>query len=375
MILSTPPVTHEFDETQVDSAVAACPNVPAVFLVWPREGSPYLARTALLHRRLMRLLAPRGHASRLLHLRPVARRIEYWICGSRLESSLLLYSLARRYFPQDYARILKLRQSSYVKLILSNPFPRTQVTTRLSGADSLHYGPFSSRAAAENFENGFLDFFQLRRCQEDLQPSSDHPGCVYGEMNKCLRPCQRIVSVEEYASEAGRVAGFLRSDGVTLLDSLRAARDRWSEELQFEEAARMHKRIEKAAAILQLRGELATDIQRLCGVAVTPAADGDAVGLWFLLDGSWRHGHSLSLRVEEGRPIPLDRRLKELASALPAVPRAPLRERQDHLSLLAAWFYSSWRDGEWVPFSEPAAIPYRKLVNAIHRVARSRSTT
>ncbi|MCZ2148704.1 MAG: hypothetical protein LC126_13115 [Bryobacterales bacterium] len=373
MILPTPPVTHEFDETQVDNAVAACPNVPAVFLVWPREGAPYLARTALLHRRLMRLLGPRSHASKLLHLRPVARRIEYWTYGSRLESSLLLYSLARRHFPEDYARILKLRQPSYVKLILSNPFPRTQVTTRLSGSDSLHYGPFPSRAAAENFENGFLDFFQLRRCQEDLQPSPDHPGCVYGEMNKCLRPCRQIVTVEEYASEAGRVAAFLRSDGETLVDAIRAARDRWSEELEFEEAARMHKRLEKAAAILQLRGELATDIQRLCGIAVTPAVDHDAVGLWFLLEGVWRCGTTLSLRVEEGRPAPLDRRLKELAASIPPAVRVPPRERQDHLSLLAAWFYSSWRDGEWVPFPEPPAIPYRKLVNAIHRVARARN--
>jgi hypothetical protein len=373
VILFTSPVTHEFDETQVDSAVAACPNVPAVFLVWPSEGAPYLARTTLLHRRLMRLLAPRRHASKLLYLRPVARRIEYWIYGSRLESSLLLYSLARRHFPEDYARILKLRQPTYVKLILSNPFPRTQVTTRLSGSDSLHYGPFPSRAAAENFENGFLDFFQLRRCQEDLQPSPDHPGCVYGEMNKCLRPCQQIVTVEEYASEAQRVAAFLRSGGETLVDSIRAARDRWSEELQFEEAARLHKRLEKATAILQLRGELATGIERLCGVAVTPAVDYDAVGLWFLLEGVWRYGATLSLRVEEGRPVPLDRRLKELVAAIPPAARVPVRERQDHLSLLAAWFYSSWRDGEWVPFPEPSAVPYRKLVNAIHRVARARN--
>ena len=46
-----------------------------------------------------------------------------------------------------------------------------------------------------------LDLFQLRRCQEDLAPSPGHPGCIYGEMGKCLRPCQEAVSREEYAGE------------------------------------------------------------------------------------------------------------------------------------------------------------------------------
>ena len=40
------------------------------------------------------------------------------------------------------------------------------------------------------------------------------------------------------------------------------------------------------------------------------------------------------------------------------------------LALLARWYYSSWRDGEWLPFDGFPALPYRKLVNAIHRINR-----
>lgn len=373
MYLTAEPQTLDADESRIDTMLAECPDIPAVFLIWPCEGSPYLARTKLLKRRLSRLLGLRGQQSKLLHLRTIARRIDFWPYGSRLESSLILYELARLHYPDSYARILKLRQPSYVKLILSNAFPRTQVTTRLSGTESLHYGPFSSRFAAEMFEAGLLDFFQLRRCQEDLEPSPGHPGCLYGEMNKCLRPCQKVVGVEEYASETARVAGFLRSDGETLLESIQSARERFSEDLDFEEAARMHKRLEKAAAVLQLRGDLATDIQRLSGIAVVPAFAMDDVGLWFFVEGVWKAGCTLSLRVEEGRPLPMDRRLKDTIAALPATGRVALRDRQDHLALLAAWFYSSWRQGEWVHVPDMDAVPYRRLVNAVHRVAKAAS--
>ena len=51
------------------------PDRPAVFLLWPTEGSPYLARTALLRRRLKRLLSDRDRVSRVLNLKGVVEQI------------------------------------------------------------------------------------------------------------------------------------------------------------------------------------------------------------------------------------------------------------------------------------------------------------
>ena len=76
-----------------DRALAEAPNCPAVFLIQPREGEPYLAKTALLRRRLLRLLKEREKPSRLLNLRDTVARVECWITASALESSLRLYEL------------------------------------------------------------------------------------------------------------------------------------------------------------------------------------------------------------------------------------------------------------------------------------------
>jgi hypothetical protein len=50
-----------------------------------------------------------------------------------------------------------------------------------------------------------------------------------------------------------------------------------------------------------------------------------------------------------------------------------VRERQEYLALLARWYYSSWRDGEWLAFDSYDDIPYRKLVNAVSRVTHGDS--
>src|SRR4029077_1801358 len=247
--------------TAVPSELESIPDRPAVFLLWAGEGAPYLARTTRLRRRLKRLLSDRESISRVLNLRGVVERIEYWLTGSQLESALIHLELAKQHFPEDVARITRLKPPVFLRLTLDNPFPRTMLTTRLGRG--LYYGPFASRAAAERYQNEMLDLFQLRRCEENLAPAPDHPGCIYGEMNKCLRPCQQVVSLEEYRNEAVRVEQFLRTEGASLQESAETARDQASASMQFEEAERLHQRLIRIAEVQASAGELARAIDRL----------------------------------------------------------------------------------------------------------------
>jgi hypothetical protein len=69
----------------------------------------------------------------------------------------------------------------------------------------------------------------------------------------------------------------------------------------------------------------------------------------------------------------MDYRLREIAAGI-ELRRLSVQERQEHLALLARWYYSSWRDGEWLPFTDSGQVPYRKLVNAISRIASARQS-
>jgi excinuclease ABC subunit C len=348
------------------SEIDSIPDQAAVFLLWASEGKPYLARTALLRRRLRRLISERDRVSRLLNLRGVVERIEYWLTGSQLESALLHLELARQHFPDDWPRITRVRPPCFVRLTLDNPFPRTMVTTRLGRG--LFYGPFASRATAEHFQNGVLDLFQIRRCEENLIPAPNHPGCIYGEMNRCLRPCQEAVSINEYRGEASRVERFLHTRGESLIEITETARDRASSEMQFEEAERLHQRLTRIHEVQSSSGELARAITELNGIAVSGSAAPGVVELWFVLGGVWQD--ALRLPVSESvAAVSMDHRLREiLGSVTPTgVPNL------EHLSILMRWHSSSWRDGEWIAFDSLAKIPYRKLVNAIGRV-HSKST-
>src|SRR5512140_303437 len=101
------------DLAALDRAIEALPNAPAVFVLWPREGEPYLSKTGLLRRRLLRLLRERAAPSRLLNLRHTAARIEYRLTGSAFESAVAHYEEARRLFSERYLDVVKLRMPPY----------------------------------------------------------------------------------------------------------------------------------------------------------------------------------------------------------------------------------------------------------------------
>lgn len=359
------------DPLDLDRALEALPNRPAVFLLWPREGKPFLARTNVLRKRLLRLLGARDAPSRSLNLRGTAERIEYQFAGSKLEAQFLLLDLARKHLGRAYRDEIRLRLPPYVKLVLSNQFPRTQLTTHIGRVKAVYFGPFRNRSTAAKFESEFLDLFQLRRCQEDLQPAPTHPGCIYGEMGRCLRPCQEAVGPLEYRGETDRVAEFLRTNGRSLASLAESARERFSAEMDFEGAALMHQRYQRIQEVLALRDEIAREVESLNAIAVTPSAEPDSVDLGWLRGGAWRGFSRLEFDPAGGASVSLDARLRELAQAVESAPSPGGKERMENLAVIARWFYSSWRDGELLMVDEWSKIPYRKLVNAVSRIAQT----
>ena len=119
-------------------------------------------------------------------------------------------------------------------------------------------------------------------------------------------------------TKSARVVEFLRTDGRSLLEAIAHSRDRLSEEMLFEDAARQHKRYEKVQEVLKQRDELARDIDRLNGVAITRSLAADAVEMWFVREGNWQEPRRFSFEVQEGTPVSLDRKLRETFAAVDA---------------------------------------------------------
>ncbi len=356
------------------------PQRPAVFVLFPPAASadappPYIGRTRDLHRRLARLLLPRRANSRLLNLRDFTRRVEWQAVGSAFEALWLNYLLNRFYYPRQYRTRLRLKAPAFLKLSLKTRFPRCYPTRRILNDGAVYYGPLPSLSAAERFAAEFLDFFKIRRCAEELDPNPSHPGCIYSQMKMCLAPCFAGCTDEEYQQEAGRVAEFLTGRGQALLGALAEERAQASGKLEFERAAKIHARMEKISEVWRQVPELARNLRDLHALVMQKGADEKSVLFFRVWRGELRGPVTLSLDENVPLPVPLDRQLHDLLESLggDAQPADAALARAsvpvwEHLSLLARWFYSSFREGELVMLNSESSIPHSRLIRLCRKL-------
>lgn len=355
------PAPSRFDPQADNLAqqIAELPRTSGVYALTLGGRPPHLSWSANLPRRLIRLLGTQ--------LREQVASIECWPTGSKLETSLLTYQLAKTYFPADYLRRLRLRMPWFVRL-KDDPFPRLAVVNRMSRKADPAFGPFPSRDQAQRYEQEVLGLFQIRRCTEVLAPHPEHPGCIYGEIGQCSRPCQSAISAGEYANEVARVAEFLSTNGQSTVAALSAAREAACERTDFEQAAEIHKRIERVKTAAGLRDEAVSEIHDFNGVALTRGVQLLEFRLWPMLSGFWQEPVALSVSLEQPYRKSLDHELRERLSQSFANPRQE-GSRIEELALFRRWYFSSWRDGQWYAFRSLSDLNYRRLVREISKMA------
>ncbi len=370
----------EFTPDRDKEIFAAVPAASAVFLLRGADVSsePYVSKTSNLRRRLQRLLGAPTERTKRLNLRQQVRHIEYSPTGSDFESGFLLYKTLREIFPAEYAERLRFRFPPLVKLHLENPYPRASVTTRLGklGGASVYYGPFPSRAFAEQFASDSLDFFKMRRCVDDLHPDPQFPGCIYSEMKMCLAPCFKGCTDEEYAQEVGRVRNYFDSAGESLVREICSARDLASSSLDFENAAALHARIEKLKIVRGRLPEIFQRIDRLHGLIVQPSANPGCVAFFRVRSAFISNPIDFAIQPAEHTKSQ-SRQVRSMESRIqatlqdspPAQPKNAL-ETSEHLAILSRWYFRSRRVGEIFLEDSNGELPLRRVVRGVARVYR-----
>ena len=154
-------------------ARASCLTGQLSFCCGRNKANRISRKTTVLRRRLLRLLRERETPSRLLNLRHTLARVEYWLTGSKLESAVRMYELARQYFPKTYLEVLRLRMPPYVKVILDQ---------RISAQPRHHPpGPRAGRLLRPVSR-------RARRPSDSNRSFSTCSRCAAARKTSCLRP-------------------------------------------------------------------------------------------------------------------------------------------------------------------------------------------
>lgn len=187
----------------------------------------------------------------------------------------------------------------------------------------------------------------------------------------CLAPCFKGCSDEEYRAEVGRVQAYFDTGGDSLLREISAQRDAASANLEFENAATLHARLDKLKPMLTQLAEIVHRVDRLAGVMVQRSASPGSVN-FFRIDAGRISGPVTFViqSAEHTKSQSMESRVQEALTSFRATTPSSTLETMEHLALLKRWNYWSSRVGEIFFVDEKGTLPMRRVVRGISRVYR-----
>ncbi len=235
-----------------DEQIAEVPAKRGVFLLAAEDDQPILLTTAAsLRARLRGRLDEKDpdEKKRSADLRAVTRSVHWKLAPSHFEMDLVYLRIARRLWPDRYAKMLNWKPAWFVHVRPEDDDPHFTRTRDPFARRGRVLGPFESGRSAEKFIDVIQDAFDLCRDVQCLRRSPHAPRCAYGQMDRCLCPCDGTVTMEAYRRAVTDAAEFAAGNRREHLAGLREAMKTEAAALRFERASAIKTRLERLAAL------------------------------------------------------------------------------------------------------------------------------
>src|ERR1700745_4223180 len=263
------------------------PHNPGVYLMKDRLNRIiYVGKARDLRKRLGQHFMPSRRANADLKTRALLDSVwdfEIHLVRNEPEALLLEGKLIKDFRPKYNISFRDDKRFLLVKVNLSDPIPRFQLT-RLKKDDGCRYfGPFAHAGALRSTLSWMRKRFGIRSCRTPEPGEQDYKRCLDHIIKNCSAPCIRKVSLDEYRQRVLEACEFLDGESRELLEQLEAEMKTAAEKLDFERAAQIRNMLEDLRRTTKparrfTRGSLpstvdpAGDLQALADALLLPGA-------------------------------------------------------------------------------------------------------
>lgn len=179
-------------------------------------------------------------------------RFEYIVTDSELEALVLENNLIKEHSPKYNTMLKDDKTYPYIKVTISEPFPRILFARQMKKDRSKYFGPYTSAAAVKDTIELMNKLYKLRTCNRSL-PQDIKKGrpCLNYHIKQCFGPCQGYISEDEYRTQVNKAMEFLNGNYGPILKELEEKMYAASEALEFEEAAKIKELLYSVKSVAQ----------------------------------------------------------------------------------------------------------------------------
>ena len=231
--------------------LANVPHLPGVYRMYDDSNTViYVGKAKDLKKRLSSYFRKQLNSKKTEALVASIHHIETTITTSETEALLLEHNYIKTYQPR-YNVLLRDDKSYPYILLTKEAHPRITSYRGSKKIQGEYFGPYPNAGAVRETLSLLQKLFPIRQCENSVYNNRSRP-CLQYQIGRCLAPCVKgYVTDEAYAQQVNFARLFLQGKDQQVLDHLVKQMEQASQQLNFEEAARIRDQIQAVRAVIE----------------------------------------------------------------------------------------------------------------------------
>ena len=358
-------------EDTIKRRLQAVPESPGVYLFRDKKTQViYVGKALRLRDRLRSYFTPGyAEAGRIAELMSRAVDFEFVTTANEVEALVLENNLIKNYRPRFNIRLKDDKNYLYLKLPVTEEFPRVHYSRRVQNDGALYFGPYTSAQSLRSTVKSIRQLLPFRTCSDEIFKQGK--VCLDFHIKRCPGPCERRISSEDYKARINEVALFMEGRSDILVRELKQRMDTAANRLDFENAARYRDQLQSIERIADRQKVLTRGRDDQDILAYARSGNDVFVEVAYIRQGKMvgHDGHALDGAADAAEPELLRGFMLQYYSSATHVPRSViLPGAVDEPELITGWL-SDKRSGP-VTLEVPQRGRKRALVTQLGETAK-----
>ena len=215
------------------------PDKPGVYLMHDKaDRIIYVGKAIILKNRVRSYFRESAnHSPKIARMVSLVARFEYIVTDSELEALVLENNLIKEHRPKYNTMLKDDKTYPYIKVTVSDTYPRVLFSREMKKDKSRYFGPFTSAGAVKDTIELINKLYKLRTCNRNLpKDCGKERPCLNYHIHQCDAPCQGWISPEDYQQKVEEALEFLNGNYGKILKDLQSKMEAASEAMDFEAA-------------------------------------------------------------------------------------------------------------------------------------------
>ena len=222
---------------EVKQTLSIIPELSGSYQYYDKNGEIiYVGKAKNLKKRVYSYFNKNHDSPKLRVMVPQIAKIQFIVTDSEVEALILESHLIKKHKPK-YNVLLKDDKKFPYFVITEEEYPRI-IVARKANKNKIkgkYFGPYTDSRAMYATLDLIKKLFPLKQCKT---PKFKDRPCLYYHIGRCMAPCQRMITPEEYKKILKNVELFLTGKQKELVDALKKEMEKYAATEDFEKAAR-----------------------------------------------------------------------------------------------------------------------------------------